>query len=139
MNVFKITDIANEITEKPKYIQTELDAEDIEGLIASFQYIISIYTEYGKFCNVSKDMVIYILIAYCGCELTDTVPYTEICKWIDITETIYLHNGNNEFYLPHIRRIKKTPFFQKICNFFDDENCIEYIQLYSLKTILEKY
>ena len=60
MNVFKITDIANEITEKPKYIQTELDAEDIEGLIVSFQYIISIYTEYGKFCNVSKDMVIYI-------------------------------------------------------------------------------
>ena len=139
MNIFKITDIASEIEEKPVYIQTELDAEDIEGLIAAFQYVISIYTEYGRFCNISKDMVIYMLIAYCGCELTSSVMYAGINKWIDVTETIYLHNGNNEFYLPHIRRIKKTQFFQKICNFFDDENCNEYIQLYSLDTILKNY
>lgn len=139
MNIIKITDIANEIVDNPKYIQTEVDADDIEGLIAAFQHLINVYTDYGKFCSVTKDMVIYLLTAYCGCELTDNVVNLETDKWIDIAEIIYLHNGNNEFYLPHIRKIKKTEFFQKICNFFDDENCVDYVQQYNLKTILERY
>ena len=139
MNIIKITDIANEIVEKPVYIQTSMETNDIEGLIAAFQYLISVYTEYCRLCSITKDMVTYLLVAFCDCELIVNTSGITADKWIDLAETLLLHNGNNELYLSHIRTIKRTEFFKKICNFFDDPTCIDCVNMYSLKTILNRY
>ena len=136
MKIIKITDIANEMEENPTYIHTVLDVEDIEGIIAAFQQFISFYTDYGEYCRVSKEMILGLLTLYCDCRITTA---NDAEKWIDISEILYGRNIDTTLYLPHIRRIKKTTFFQKICNFFDDEKCVDYINEYSLKTILKSY
>ena len=136
MKIIKITDIANEMEENPAYIHTVLDVEDIEGIIAAFQQFISFYTDYGEYCRVSKEMILELLTLYCDCRITTA---NDAEKWIDISEILYGRNIDTTLYLPHIRRIKKTTFFQKICNFFDDEKCVDYINEYSLKTILKSY
>lgn len=136
MKIIKITDIANEMEENPTYIHTVLDVEDIEGIIAAFQQFISFYTDYGEYCRVSKEMILELLTLYCDCRITTA---NDAEKWIDISEILYGRNIDTTLYLPHIRRIKKTTFFQKICNFFDDENCVDCIYEYNLETILNRY
>lgn len=155
MNIVKITDIVNEKEITPTYLLTELEEDDIKGLIVAFQKFVAIYTNCGEYCNVSKEMVIYLLTAFCGCKLmpkenvATAISQTEMYDgyifdidvdyWIDVTETLYTYNDTDTLYLSHIRKFKKTTFFQKIFNFFDDEKCADYINEYNLKTILKSY
>lgn len=141
MNIVKITDIVNEKNKNAKYLMTELSTDDIKGIIAAFQQFIAFYTDYGEYCNVSKDMIIYLLTGFFDCQVVDfsDVDDINIDNWIDITEILCGNNYDNELYLPLIRKIKKTTFMQKLFNFFDDEKYIDYINEYSLKTILKSY
>ncbi len=55
MNIVKITDIVNDKCNNAKYLVTELTADDLKVIIAAFQQFIAFYTDYGEYCNVSKN------------------------------------------------------------------------------------